>query len=64
MMFLHPVDLLKLSLTSKPLRSTLLTNPAVWRAARAIEDVPDLLATDLMEVQYANLIYNRACHVG
>ncbi|KAJ3864161.1 hypothetical protein EV359DRAFT_7354, partial [Lentinula novae-zelandiae] len=63
--YLEPLDLLRLSRTSKDLRVFLMSrsNAIVWRAARS--NVPDLppLPSDLSEPEYANLVFASYCHV-
>ncbi|KAJ3893127.1 hypothetical protein GG344DRAFT_18943, partial [Lentinula edodes] len=63
--YLEPLDLLRLSRTSKDLRVFLMSrsNAIVWRTARM--NVPDLppLPSDLSEPEYANLVFASYCHV-
>ncbi|KAJ3900514.1 hypothetical protein F5879DRAFT_412417 [Lentinula edodes] len=63
--YLEPLDLLRLSRTSKDLRVFLMSrsNAIVWRAARS--NVPDLppLPSDLSEPEYANLVFASYCHM-
>ncbi|KAJ3784353.1 hypothetical protein GGU10DRAFT_30471 [Lentinula aff. detonsa] len=63
--YLEPLDILRLSRTSKDLRAFLMirSNAIVWRTARS--NVPDLppLPFDLSEPQYANLAFDSYCHI-
>ncbi|KAJ4490788.1 hypothetical protein J3R30DRAFT_3425187 [Lentinula aciculospora] len=63
--YLKPLDLLRLSRTSKDFRAFLMTrsNAIVWCTARS--NVPSLpsLPSDLSEPQYANLAFDSYCHV-
>ncbi|KAJ3722695.1 hypothetical protein DFJ43DRAFT_1042093 [Lentinula guzmanii] len=62
--YLEPIDILRLSRTSKDLRAFLMirSNAIVWSTARS--NVPDLppLPFDLSEPQYANLAFDSYCH--
>ncbi|KAE9404264.1 hypothetical protein BT96DRAFT_989539 [Gymnopus androsaceus JB14] len=62
--YLEPLDVLRLSRTSKAMRAFLMSqsNGIVWRTARL--NVPDLppLPSDLSEPQYANLAFDSYCH--
>ncbi|KAF5364538.1 hypothetical protein D9757_011336 [Collybiopsis confluens] len=62
---LDPVDLLRLSRTSKDLRNILMSksSEAIWRFAREnVEGLPPL-PPDLNEPQYAHLAFESYCHV-
>lgn len=64
--YLHPMDVLNLSRTTKRLRSILLASHAggVWRSAlgsvRALPSCP----SDMTEPQYASLAFDDWCQVG
>ncbi|KZT30909.1 hypothetical protein NEOLEDRAFT_45258 [Neolentinus lepideus HHB14362 ss-1] len=61
---LHPSDLLRLSRTSKSLRSCLLNPSAttVWKRTRGnVEGIPEC-PPNLTESQYAHLIFEHVCH--
>ncbi|KAG2141345.1 hypothetical protein DEU56DRAFT_734280 [Suillus clintonianus] len=63
--FLHPIDLLNLSRTSKDFRNLLLqkSSASAWKTARLqVDDLPDC-PPDLSEPQYANLAFYPHCHV-
>ncbi|KAG0709145.1 hypothetical protein DFH29DRAFT_886676 [Suillus ampliporus] len=62
--FLHPMDLLNLSRTSKDFRKLLLqrSHASAWKTARLqVEDLPDC-PQDMSEPQYANLVFYPHCH--
>ncbi|KAJ7591655.1 hypothetical protein C8J56DRAFT_936110 [Mycena floridula] len=63
--YLEPLDILRLSRTTKDLRSILMSRSSVsvWKAARS--NIPDLppLPEDLTEPQYANLAFDAYCHI-
>ncbi|KAG1746741.1 uncharacterized protein EDB91DRAFT_112922 [Suillus paluster] len=62
--FLHPMDLLNLSRTSKDFRNLLLrrSSASAWKIARLqIEDLPGC-PPDMSEPQYANLVFYPHCH--
>ncbi|KAL6300750.1 hypothetical protein BKA93DRAFT_752464 [Sparassis latifolia] len=61
---LHPMDLLNLARSSKPLRDILLSRSLVtaWKKARSnVKDLPDC-PPDLNEPGYANLLFSPHCH--
>ncbi|KAJ7586777.1 hypothetical protein C8J56DRAFT_945546 [Mycena floridula] len=64
--YLEPVDIMRLSRTSKDLRTLLMTRSSafVWRQARANVDIPGLPEPlpSTSEPEYANLIPNDVCH--
>lgn len=62
---LEPSDLLRLSRTSKDIRSFLMSKNSaiIWKAARKnVEGFPDC-PEDLNEPQFANLAFSSHCHV-
>jgi len=62
---LEPLDILRLSRTSRDLRDLLTRRSSehVWRTARLnVEGLPPL-PPDLNEMQYANLAFDNFCHV-
>jgi hypothetical protein len=65
-MYLEPLDILRLSRTSKDLRNLLMPKSSeyIWRAARLnIEDLPPP-PSDMNEVQYANFMFDKYCQVS
>ncbi|THU81852.1 hypothetical protein K435DRAFT_872896 [Dendrothele bispora CBS 962.96] len=63
--YLEPLDILRLSRTSRDLRNLLTTRSSecVWRSARLnIEGLPPL-PPDLNEIRYANLMFDTTCQV-
>ncbi|THU81978.1 hypothetical protein K435DRAFT_692490, partial [Dendrothele bispora CBS 962.96] len=62
---LEPLDILRLSRTSRDLRNLLTSRSSehVWRNARLnVEELPSL-PTDLNEIQYAKLVFDAICQV-
>ncbi|OJA13349.1 hypothetical protein AZE42_04511 [Rhizopogon vesiculosus] len=62
--FLHPMDLVNLSRTSRNFRNLLLqrSSAAAWKVARLqVDDLPDC-PPDMSEPQYANLVFYPHCH--
>ncbi|KAF5372841.1 hypothetical protein D9758_001473 [Tetrapyrgos nigripes] len=65
-MYLEPLDILSLSRTNKDLRNLLTPKSSgyIWKAAgENIEDLPPP-PSDMNEVQYASLMFDRYCQVG
>ncbi|OAX39063.1 hypothetical protein K503DRAFT_113414 [Rhizopogon vinicolor AM-OR11-026] len=64
LIFLHPMDLVNLSRTSKDFRNLLLqrSSAATWKVARLqVDSLPDC-PPDMSEPQYANLVFYPHCH--
>ncbi|KAF9015809.1 hypothetical protein BDZ89DRAFT_962421, partial [Hymenopellis radicata] len=62
--YLEPLDLLRMSRTTKALRSLLMgkSSSGVWGRARLrMEGLPPMLE-DLSEPEYANLLFDSHCH--
>ncbi|KAF9074120.1 hypothetical protein BDP27DRAFT_1288092 [Rhodocollybia butyracea] len=63
--YLEPLDVLRLSRTSRDMRTFLMTrnNTIIWRTARS--NVPDFppLPSDLSEPQYASLAFDSYCRI-
>ncbi|KIK58609.1 hypothetical protein GYMLUDRAFT_693142 [Collybiopsis luxurians FD-317 M1] len=65
--YLEPLDILRLSRTSKDMRTFLMTrnNAIIWRKARLnVPDLPPLLEDISSEPQYASLVFESYCHVS
>lgn len=65
MLHLQPADLLSLSLTNKCLRSILLheTSRHIWTLSLScVQDLPPC-PIDMMQLQYANLVFGQNCQV-
>lgn len=63
--YLEPLDLLRMSRTTKDLRQLLMSKSTafVWERARlGMDGLPHML-DDINEVQYANLLFDTHCHV-
>ncbi|KAK7449719.1 hypothetical protein VKT23_013194 [Stygiomarasmius scandens] len=63
-LYLEPLDILRLSRTSRDLRDLLTSRSSeyIWRTARLnVEGLPPL-PPDLNEMQYANLAFDNFCH--
>ncbi|GAA5829169.1 hypothetical protein JCM11251_004148 [Rhodosporidiobolus azoricus] len=63
--YLDPLTLLHMSRANKALHSLLASRSAnpIWQAVRQAVHLPELSASDLTDMQYTSLVFERNCHL-